>query len=340
MTELLFECYGAPAVAYGIDSLFSYRYNGGKNGLVVSSAYTSTHVIPVINGKAVLNHASRLNWGRYQSADFLLKLLRLKYPTFPGKISDPQAEDMVRDHCYVSLDYEEELSSFLDWTGLEDRDRIVQHAYTEQVIVQKTEEELARAAERKKESGRRLQEQAAKMRLEKLIRKEQELEYFKELRGKITDTTKKEAKRLLDSNDFDDEAQLEKRIRELEKNIKRARNKDVGDNEPEEQEIPTFPLLDTPDDQLDEEGIKQKRQQRLQKSGWEARQRAKAEKAKEQARIEEERRLDNENREKDLEGWVSERRGARLVSRYPHTGNIDTFSGHRPKDQRQRSAAG
>jgi actin-related protein 5 len=313
MSELLFECYGAPAVAFGIDSLFSYRYNGGKNGVVVSSAYTSTHVIPVINGKAMLKHASRLNWGRHHCADYLLKLLRLKYPTFPGKISDPQAEDLVRDHCYISQDYEAELSGYLEWTGLEERNHIIQHAYTEQVIVQKTEEELARAAERKKESGRRLQEQAAKMRLEKLIRKEQELTYFRDLQIKIQDMTKKEAKRVLDSNDFDDESQLERKVRDLERSIKKARKQDVGDNTEEEQEIPTFPLLDVPDDQLDDDGIKQKRQQRLQKSGWEARQRAKAEKAREQARIEEEQRLDDEKRDKDLEGWASERRGARNV---------------------------
>jgi actin-related protein 5 len=314
MSEILFECYSAPSVAYGIDSLFSYRYNGGRHGLVVSSSYTSTHVIPVVNSKAMLSHASRLNWGRFQSADYLLKLLRLKYPGFPGKISDPQAEDLVRDHCYVSTDYEHELSRYLDWTGLEDRDRIVQHPFTEQVVVQKTEEELARAAEKRKESGRRLQETAAKMRLEKLIRKEQELDRLRELQRSIGSTTKKEAKRLLEGNDYADEAALEKYIQGLEKAIKKARNKDVGDSGEEEQEVPTFPLIDVPDEQLDEDGIKQKRQQRLQKAGYDARQRAKAEKEAERLRIIEEKRLDDERREKDPEGWIEERRANRTVS--------------------------
>ena len=94
MSEILFECYGAPSVAYGIDSLFSYSYNGGRSGLVMDSSYTSTHVIPVVNSKPLLSQTTRLNWGRFQSAQYLLKLLRLKYPTFPGKISDNQAEDL------------------------------------------------------------------------------------------------------------------------------------------------------------------------------------------------------------------------------------------------------
>jgi len=318
MSEILFECYGAPSVAYGIDSLFSYNYNGGKHGLVVSSSYAATHLIPVVESKALLSQATRLNWGRFQSAEYLLKLLKLKYPTFPGKISDPQAEDLVREHCYVSQNYEQELCRYLDWTGLEERDHVIQFPFTEQVVIQKTEEELARAAEKRKESGRRLQEQAAKMRLEKLIRKEQELVYYKDLQQRVQATTKKEGKRLLESDDFDDESQLEKKIREMEKSIRKARNKDVGDMENEEEDEPTFPLLEVPDDQLDEEGLKQKRQQRLMKSNHEARARAKAEKEREKARLAEEEQLDNERREKDLEGWLEERRLARQVGKHRH----------------------
>jgi actin-related protein 5 len=311
MSEILFECYGAPSVAYGVDSLFSYSYNGGRNGLVIDSSYTSTHLIPVVDSRPLLSQTTRLSWGRFQSAQYLLKLLRLKYPTFPGKLSDTQAEDLVREHCYVSQDYESDLSRYLDWTGLEERNRIVQFPYTEQVVVQKTEAELAAAAEKRKESGRRLQAQAAKMRLDKLKKKEEEFEYYVQLQAQLQEiTTKKEKARVLESNDFDDENQLDKRVKELEKSIRKTRNKDVGDVE-EEQEEPTFPLLDVPDDQLDEEGIKQKRQQRLMKSNHDARLRAKVEKEKEKARLVEEQRLDDERRETDPQGWIDERRIAR-----------------------------
>lgn len=46
--------------------------------------------------------------------------------------------------------------------------RIIQFPFTVQVAEEKTEEELARIAERKKEQGRKLQELAAKSRLEKV----------------------------------------------------------------------------------------------------------------------------------------------------------------------------
>ena len=314
MNELLFECYSVPSVAYGIDALLSYKYNRGSNGLIVSSSHSSTHLIPVLNSKPILSSISRLNWGGHQNADYLLKLLKLKYPTFPGKLTEIQAEDMVREHCYISQDFDTEMRSFLDWTGLEDRDHLIQYPFTEHVAIEKTEEELARIAERKKESGRRLQEQAAKMRLDKLVRKEQDLEYYKDLKNKLATRTKKEIKRLLDEDELKDEAQLDKTIGELEQSVRKARNKDIGivDN-PEVEEEATFPLLDIPDEDLDEAGLKQKRHQRLMKSNVDARARAKVEKEKERARLAEEERLDLERRENDINGWLEERRVARLV---------------------------
>ncbi|KAL2038685.1 hypothetical protein N7G274_008443 [Stereocaulon virgatum] len=314
MSEILFECYSAPSVAYGIDSLFSYKFNRGSSGLIISSANASTQVIPVLNGKPIMSSVSRLNWGGYQGAEYLFKLLRLKYPTFPGKLTDYQAQEYVREHCYVSQDFDREMSGFLDWTGLEDRDRIIQYPFTEHVAIEKSEEELARIAERKREGGRRLQEQAAKMRLEKLVQKEQELEYYRDLQQRIVGQTKKETKRLLDEDEFKDEAQLDKMIKDMEKSVRKARNKDLGipDNV-EEEEVPSFPLLDIPDDQLDEAGLKQKRHQRLLKSGVEARARAKVEKEQERARIAEEQRLDDERRVNDLEGWLESRRASRAT---------------------------
>lgn len=312
MNEILFECYESPSVTYGIDSLFSYRQNQGTSGIVISSSHTSTHVIPVLDSKPLLTNSARLNWGGSQAQEYLMKLIKLKYPTFPARMYDHQMEDFIHRFCYVSRDYMFELTKYLDWSGLEDRDVVIQYPFTEHVAPEKTPEELARIAERKKESGRRLQEQAAKMRLDRLIKKEQELNYYKKLQENIQNaTTKKEQKRLLDADEFKDEAALERVIRDLEKSIRKSRNKDVGNEEDDAIEEQSFPLLDVPDDQLDEASLKEKRHQRLMKSGVEARQRAKAEKERERARVAEEEKLDNEKREKNFDIWIQERRAAR-----------------------------
>lgn len=168
MTELVFEGYNAPSLVYGIDALFSYSYNGGQNGLVVSSSNTATHVIPFLNGKGLVNLATRLNWGGSQTADYMLKLVQLKYPAFPAKLQPWQAESLMMEHCYISGDYKEEVTSYLDAEVLEEKDRVIQFPFTETVRIEKSQEELDRIAERRKESGRKLQEQAAKARLEKV----------------------------------------------------------------------------------------------------------------------------------------------------------------------------
>lgn len=69
MSELIFESYGAPSLAYGLDSLFSFHANSPSppnssypftsDGLVISSSTASTHVIPVLGGRGVLSRSKK-----------------------------------------------------------------------------------------------------------------------------------------------------------------------------------------------------------------------------------------------------------------------------------------
>lgn len=309
MNELLFEGYNIPKVAYGVDSLFSFYYNrpNSQNGLVISSGNEATHIIPVIHGKGLLSVAKRINWGGRQSATYLQNLLSLKYPIFPTKLSATQSTFLVQDHCYVSKNYSEELGNFLKWDGLETRERIVEAPFTPTVVQEKSQEELDALAERRKESGRRLQEQAAKKRLEKLMQRENDLLYYQNVQSKISATTKKDAKRILEREGMKDENMLQKTIKELEKAIKRARKQDIGDDD-SEAEPPSFPLVEIPDEELDDEGIKEKRRQRLLKANYDARMRAKEEKNLERQLREEEEKKNAEYRKNDLAGWIKEKR--------------------------------
>ncbi|CAN6640663.1 actin-related protein 5 [Trichomonascus vanleenenianus] len=308
MNEMLFELYGVPATCFGVDSMFSYRYNKmGSNGLIISAGNDTIDLIPMSNGKGVVSLAKRINWGgRYASA-YLQSLLSLKYPVFPTKITGTQAMLLMQDHCYVSKDYDEEIAHYLDWDGLADRERVVEAPYTPTVVVEKSAEELARIAEKRKESGRRLQEQAAKVRLEKLLEKENDIQYYRNLQERVESANKKDKKRLLDADSFRDEQALQKKISELDRAIRRARKQDIGDDDMDE-EPPSFPLIDVLDEDLDEDSIKEKRRQKLMKANYDARMRAKEEKEAEKKRLEEEEKQDAEWRERDKEGWLEDRR--------------------------------
>lgn len=304
--ELFYESYNVKKVAVGIDSLFSYHQNGGKDGLVIGTGHEATHVIPVVKGKGLLKETKRINWGGHQASNYMGSLLQLKYPYFPTKISSNQIDNIVKDYCYVSKNYEEELKTVLNVDTLEDTDIIVEAPFTEVIQQQKTEEELARQAEKRKESGRRLQEQAQQKRLEKLIQKEQEFEYYTSLKEKLANMSKKSTHSTLKEEGFTGEDDFNKYVSNLEKALRRARKQDVGEDGNDEP--PSFPLVDTPDDQLDEESIKEKRKQKLLKANYEARQRAKREKEDEKIRLEEEAKADAEWRDSNLNEWIHDRR--------------------------------
>ncbi|KAG0227057.1 Nuclear actin-protein involved in chromatin remodeling [Actinomortierella wolfii] len=313
MSELLFECYQVPSVTYGVDSLFSLYANGperSKDGIVVSAGNNYTHVIPVSGGKVYMEHAKRISYGGQPAAEYLLKLLQMKYPTFPQKLTVGQSEPLIIDHCYVAKDYLEELASYEDPEVFKTKDRVIQFPFVAPVVEEKTEEEQARLAAKRKEQGRRLQEQAAKARLEKLIQREQDLEQYKALKESKAALKKADWAEQLRSFGFKDEAELDSVMKTTETAIKRARNKELGIEE-EEKEPPTFPLVDVPDEELTEADKKEKKKQKLLKASYEARQRAREAKEEENARQAELARLDEERRINEPEKWLQELRAKR-----------------------------
>ncbi|KAG0002630.1 Nuclear actin-protein involved in chromatin remodeling, partial [Modicella reniformis] len=308
MSELLFEAYKVPSVTYGIDSLFSLYANGpdrSRDGIVVSAGHQFTHVIPVSDGKVHLEHVKRISYGGEPASEYMLKLMQMKYPTFPMKMSTTQSETLLINHTYVAHDYLGELASYEDPELFKTKDRVIQFPFTAPVVEEKSEEEQARLAAKRKEQGRRLQEQAAKARLEKLIRREQELEQYTALRNLRPTLKKAEWIERLKSMGFKDENDLDSAIKTTDAAIKRARNKELGIEE-EEKEPPTFPLVDIPDEELSEADRKEKKKQRLLKASYDARMRAKAAKAEEAAHQEDLARLNTERREKDPQKWLAE----------------------------------
>ncbi|SCU84597.1 LAMI_0C08130g1_1 [Lachancea mirantina] len=307
--QILFEGFGCPQVTFGIDSLFAFYANNEptSSGLVISSGHEDSHVIPVVDGKGCLSEAKRINWGGHQSVDYLSNLLALKYPYFPTKPTYHQFESLYQDFCYVSQDYEAEIKNILTLEELETKDVVVEAPFTEILPPEKSEEELRLQAEKRKETGKRLQEQAKQRRLEKLVQKEEEYEYYSQLKEQFKDQPKKAILSTLQTAGFEDEQDFKRYITGLEKTLKRARVLDV-EEEQEEDANTKFDLVDIPDDQLDEAQIREKRKQRLLKANLEARQRAKEEKLEREKIEQEAREKDVQWRKEDLSGWIRNKR--------------------------------
>ncbi|KAJ7924371.1 chromatin remodeling complex subunit [Mycena leptocephala] len=309
-SELLFEQYSVPSVAYCVDSVMSFYQNHGPgaDGLVLSFNTASTSVIPILSGKGIMSHAKRIPWGASQSGDYLLKLIQLKYTSFPTRVTTPQSQWMLHNFCEFAPDYLALLRSLASPQALREVDRIVQFPFALQVQEEKTPEELERIAERRREQGRKLQEMAAKMRTEKLLQKETDLQYLVNLRDGKADDTKREWMYKLQTEGFDDDDALDETIKKLESDLKKARKKEAAADGGEDAEEPTFPLVDVPDADLDEDGLKEKKKQKLMKAGFEARARARREKEREREEREKEDRKEEEERQGDLGGWVRKMR--------------------------------
>ncbi|KAJ3289398.1 Nuclear actin-protein involved in chromatin remodeling, partial [Borealophlyctis nickersoniae] len=316
VSELLFEGYQAPSVAYGVDALFSYHVNGrpmDAGGIIISSGHNSTSILPVLGGRGVFDQCKRISYGGSNASEYMLKLLQVKYPTFPHKVTGAQAQTMVKEHTYVANDYIEELRKYADPKQLGELDRAIQFPYVEKVDEQEAQAAAERLAAKRREQAQALRDRAARIREEKLKEKETYLEELKELQeSKSRDKLPpQEFLARLKAYGINTGDELESEIKATESAIRRIRNRILGIVEPEEKEKPSFPLVDVPDDQLTEEEKKEKKKQRLLKASFDARERMKREKEAEKAREEELLRQEEERRLKDPEAWLEEVRQQR-----------------------------
>eukprot|EP00833_Pecoramyces_ruminatium_P013309 jgi/Orpsp1_1/1187341/evm.model.d7180000057020.1 len=233
VSELMFECYNVPSICYGIDSLFSYYQNNDKfdNGIIISSGNHSTNVIPIVDNRGILNLSQRLNYGGFEAAEYMLKQLQFKYPTFPSKMTNTQAQEITQKYCHVSLDYPEELEKISKAESRQD-DIVIQFPYTPIIVEEIDEEELKRKEQMKKEQGTRLQKQAAKQREEKLKQKIAYLEELEQLM-KLKNEDEDAFKEGLEEYEMDNEDDLRKTIDKLNAYITKANNKKLGIEEPE-----------------------------------------------------------------------------------------------------------
>lgn len=167
--------------------------------------------------------------------------------------------------------------------NLDTNDVVVEAPFTEVLQPQKTEEELRIQAEKRKETGKRLQEQARLKRMEKLVQKQEEFEYFSKVRDQLIDEPKKKVLSVLQNAGFDDERDFKKYLHSLEQSLKKAQMVEAEDDSHldemnEDKTAQKFDLLDIADEDLNEDQIKEKRKQRFLKASQDARQKAKEEK--------------------------------------------------------------
>ncbi|CAA6656803.1 unnamed protein product [Spirodela intermedia] len=307
MAELLFETYGVPSVAFGIDAAFSYKYNQhlgicNDDGLAICTGLTTSHVIPFVHGEPVVEACCRTNVGGQNITEYLKQLLSLKYPLHTNSITLEKAEDLKKEHCYIAADYCSELKLFQRETKeAEEKTRCWQLPFVPPPQEEPpSEEELARKAALRERQAQRLREMAAAKRLSKIADLEADLNALENLMSQLDAAEEDEIPAILYQRGYASREEIESAASKAAQSLRKVKGEPVDAEEKAEVSLEEkYYLVNVPDNMLTPEQMKEKKKQIFLKTTYEGRMRAKQRKFEEelqrerQNQLEEERRLEN-----------------------------------------------
>ncbi|KXJ07690.1 Actin-related protein 5 [Exaiptasia diaphana] len=189
MSELLFECYHVPSIAYGIDT--------SLNTLIVSSGYQVSHVLPIVNGRLDAQNCKRINLGGASIAWYMQRLIQLKHPTHAAQITLARAQR-------IQLPYHQPQVPQNGPAKNEEKEKI-----------------------RRQKQGKRLQEINAKRREEKIAREEAKLKELKDIKD-LESTDEEAFKTALKGAGFQSVEALSTAIKNLTSSMERRKEKLVA----------------------------------------------------------------------------------------------------------------
>lgn len=235
MSELLFECYDVPSVAYGIDSLFAYHYsqpNPKENVLIISLGHHTMHIIPLIDNKAIFENTRRINTGGFHVVSFLHRMLQLKYPAHTNAITLSRAEELLHSICLIALDYREELKRWTDPEYYEKNTKRIQLPFSTAAASATLTSEQQK--ERKRELARRLTEINARKREVRLAEDEDKLQRLLEIQELLDINDPEEVEAALSEFSLKNIDDLNKNITLLTARIEKTKQKIIAANNVDE----------------------------------------------------------------------------------------------------------
>ncbi|KAK7321521.1 hypothetical protein VNO77_32256 [Canavalia gladiata] len=240
MAELLFETYGVPSIAFGVDVAFSYKYNQqegvcAKDGLALCPGFSTTHVLPVdnvmktillfctmymlwlsnscmpdlcfVDGEPVYKGCCRTNIGGSHMTDYLKELLSLKYPDHMDRFTWEKVEDLKMKNCYIAPDYISEARLFQK--GAKEAEEKTRTLPFPPSIEPPSEEEIARKAVIKEKHPQRLTETAEAKRSSKINELENELHGLEFLLNQLEQVEESDVPSFLAETDYVSRQEIE-----------------------------------------------------------------------------------------------------------------------------------
>ncbi|KAL6575697.1 Actin-related protein 5 [Orobanche hederae] len=274
MAELLFESYGVPSVAFGVDAAFSYMHNQqsgvcSNDCLVICSGFNTSHVIPFLNGEPVYEACCRTNVGGYHVTDYLKQLLSLKHPHHMSKLTWEKVEDLKMEECYIAPDYASEVRLFQNGDKkAEEKTRCWQLPWTPSTVEEApSEEDIARKAALKEKQGQRLREMAEAKKYNRINDLENEIRDFDRLLQRLSNAADDGIPSILGMTVYSSKQDVESALVKATQSLRKAKGEPVESVEKmDPSSTERYNLINVPDETLTPEQLKQKRKQLFIKS--------------------------------------------------------------------------
>ncbi|KAI3891706.1 hypothetical protein MKX03_031956 [Papaver bracteatum] len=215
--------------------------------LGLCAGFTTSHVMPFVAGEPVLEACCRTNIGGYHVTDYFKQLLSLKYPHHMNIFSWLKADELKREHCYVSQDHASEVQLFqigcyriLSFNRAGKR-QPKRRAYEPAPSA----EEIARKASIREKKGQRLRDMAAGTKSSKISELENELHGLEFLLQQLSGVEEADIPSFLSTTGYVSKQEIESAIAKVTKwKIK-----------PEPFNAEKYPIVDVPDNMLTQDQV-------------------------------------------------------------------------------------
>ena len=111
MTEIMFEQFHVPAFYLAIQAVLSLYSSGRTTGLVLDAGDGVTHTVPIYEGYTLPHAIERNDLAGRDLTSYMQKLLNEIGLNFSSSAEIETIRDIKEKHCYVALDFEDEMSS-------------------------------------------------------------------------------------------------------------------------------------------------------------------------------------------------------------------------------------
>nr|QGN00872.1 ActL2 [Drosophila affinis] len=119
LTQIMFEKFGTPALYMAVQAVLTLYACGRTAGMVVDSGDGVTYSIPIYDGQALPHGICRMELAGRDLTDYLMRLLYEGGSSFHTTAEREIVRDLKEQHCYVALDFEQEVHNSSTSTTLE-----------------------------------------------------------------------------------------------------------------------------------------------------------------------------------------------------------------------------